>query len=115
MNHELHLHAVQVIITVKEEPAGTQVRVDGWLGGEGVAEFARVLDSAAGPVRLLVSDLRGADAEGLAVLRRLAAEGTPLVGLSEYLKLRLAAEGPVGTTRSHAANRPETPGRRKDE
>jgi hypothetical protein len=78
------------MITVAEETAATLVRVDGWLTGEGVAEFVRVLGSVPAPVRLLLHDLRGSDAAGLSVLGRLAGEGTTLEGLSPYLQLMLA-------------------------
>lgn len=81
---------VQVMITVTEGPSSTLVRVDGWLAGEGVAEFVRVLESAAAPVRLSLRDLRGADASGLSVLRRLADRGATLEGLSTYVRLMLA-------------------------
>jgi hypothetical protein len=89
------MHPVQVMITVTEEPTGTLVRVDGWLAGDGVAEFVRVLESAGPPVRLSLPDLRGADAAGLSVLRQLADQGTPLEGLSTYVRLMLA--NPAGS------------------
>jgi len=81
---------VQVMITVMERATSTLVRVDGWLAGEGVAEFVRVVESAAKPVRLSLHELRGADAGGLSVLRRLADRGTTLEGLSTYVRLMLA-------------------------
>ena len=89
------------------------MKVDGWLEGAGVAEFARVLESAPKPVRLLLHDLRGADAVGLALLRGLADLGTPLEGLSTYLKLVLAEGGARAPRRSNAVTRPETPVRSK--
>lgn len=89
------------------------MRVDGWLGGSGVAELARVLESAPKPVRLLLHDLRGADAVGLALLRGLAELGTPLEGLSTYLKLVLAEGGVRAPRPSTAVTRPETPSRSK--
>ena len=89
---------VQVIITITDEPAGTLIRVDGWLAGDGVAELVRVLNSAAAPTRLLVHDLRGADAAGISVLRQLEGRGVPLDGLSTYFRLMLghpASPGPL--------------------
>jgi hypothetical protein len=96
------------MITVTEESAGTQVRVDGWLAGDGVTEFVRVLNAAAAPVRLFASDLRGADAAGVSVLRRLAGEGVPMVGLSPYLRLLVAAPAPADSPAAPSPARPET-------
>ena len=97
------------MITVMDEPAGTLIRVDGWLAGDGVAELERVLEAAPAPARLLVRDLRGADAAGLSVLRRLAAGGMPLEGLSTYIQLRLAGAASLGPLDPHPSVRPETP------
>jgi hypothetical protein len=83
------------MITVREEPAGTLVTVDGWLVGGGVTELVRVLNTAAAPVRLFAHDLRGADAAGVSVLRRLASQGMPMVGLSPCVQLLLAAPAPA--------------------
>lgn len=90
------------------------VKVDGWLEGAGVAELARVLDSAAKPVRLLLHDLRGADALGISLLRGMADLGTPLEGLSEYFKLVLAEGGTRGPRSSSTVTRPKTPVRSKN-
>lgn len=103
------LSAVQVMITVTNEPAGTLIRVDGWLAGEGVAELERVLESAASPTRLLVRDLRGVDAAGLTVLRQLADRGTPLEGLSTYIRLMLADPASLGPLTAPRRVRSETP------
>jgi hypothetical protein len=84
------------MISVIEEPSATIVRVDGWLAGDGVAELVRVLESAGAPARLLVHDLRGADATGLSVLRQLEGRGVPLEGLSTYIRLMLADPASVG-------------------
>ena len=109
-----HKTPVQLMITITDEPGGTQVRVDGWLEGDGVAEFVRVVDAAAGPVRLLLRDLRGADAAGLAALRRLTDRGTSLEGLSPYIRLMLANSASAGPFGSHPLARSETPVRRED-
>ena len=97
------------MITVTDEPAGTLIRVDGWLAGDGVAELERVLAGSSLPARLLVRELRGADAAGLSVLRRLADAGTALEGLSTYIQLRLAGAASLGPFESHSPARPETP------
>jgi hypothetical protein len=104
---------VQLIITVVEEAAGTLVRVDGWLAGEGVPELVRVLDSAAGQTRLLLHDLRGADAAGISVLRQLEDRGVPLDGLSTYIRLMLASPAGFGHVPVSRFARPETPVRRR--
>jgi hypothetical protein len=96
------------MITVTDEPAGTLVRVDGRLAGDGVPELVRVLNSAAPPVRLLARDLRGADGSGVSVLRRLVDEGTPVEELSPYMRLLLAAPAGLDSPISPSLTRPET-------
>jgi hypothetical protein len=97
------------MIRITDEPSGTLVRVDGWLGGEGVDVLLRVLKSSASPARLLLHDLRGADAAGLSVLRQLAQQGTSLEGLSTYMQLTLAGPASIGPLEPHHPARPETP------
>jgi len=97
------------MITVTNEPAWTLVRVDGWLAGAGVAELARVIGEASAPVRLLVRDLRGADATGLAALRRAAEQGTPLLGVSPYLELLLAGQARAATLDARSSVDPTIP------
>jgi hypothetical protein len=104
---------VQLIITVKEEPAGTLVRVDGWLAGDAVSELVRVVDSAAGQARLALHDLRGADGAGILVLRQLEDRGVPLDGLSTYIRLMLASPAGVGPASRMA--RSETPVKRRED
>ena len=103
------------MITVMNEPSGTLVKVDGWLAGDGVAELRRVLDAADVHARLLAYDLRGADAAGLSLLRRLADAGMVLEGLSTYIQLMLANPGGVGPLESHFHGRPEKPVRSNEE
>jgi hypothetical protein len=94
------------MISVTEEPAGTLLKVDGWLAGEGVSELVRVFRAAAGPVRLLAHDLRGADADGVSVLRRLTDDGIPIEGLSSYMQLLLAVSADLQSVAS--PTHPET-------
>ena len=61
------------------------------------------------PTSLLLHDLRGADAGGLSLLRRLVAEGMAIAGLSTYIQLMLANSASVGPLESHAHTRPEPP------
>lgn len=104
---------MSLIIGVTEDSTGVHVKVDGWLEGAGVAELARVLGALPKPLCLVLHDLRGADALGLSLLRGLADLGTPLEGLSTYLKLVLADSGTRAPRPSAAPNRPETPQRSK--
>jgi hypothetical protein len=96
------------MISVTEEPAGTLLKVDGWLAGEGVSELVRVFSAAAGPVRLLAHDLRGADADGVSVLRRLTDDGVPIEGLSSYMQLLLAVSANIQSVASPSPTHPET-------
>jgi hypothetical protein len=105
---------MSLIIGVTEESAGARVKVDGWLEGAGVAELARVLEAAPQPVSLQLHDLRGADALGLSLLRGLAQVGTPLEGLSTYLKLVMADGGARTPRPSDPVVRSETPVRSKN-
>jgi len=107
--------SVQLMISVVKKPAATIVSVDGWLAGDGVAELVRVLDSAAAPARLLVHDLRGADAAGISVLRQLEGRGVPLEGLSTYLRMMLADPAGVGPVSSSRIARSETPVKRRED
>jgi len=104
---------VQLRVTVTQETPGTLMKVDGWLEGAGVAELAHALASAPKPVRLQLHDLRGADALGLSLLRELAGRGTPLAGLSTYLKL-LLADGARAPRPSTSVVHSETPVRSKN-
>ena len=105
---------MQLRITVTQEDGGTLVRVDGWLAEEGIQELSCVLSTAAARVRLLVEDLRGADAAGVAGLRRLADRGVPIEGLSPYIRLLLARQAPVAASAVPAPDDPVTPVRRED-
>jgi hypothetical protein len=82
--------------------------VDGWLAGEAVSELVRVFSAAAGPVRLLAHDLRGADADGVSALRRLTDDGIPIEGLSTYMQLLLAVHANLESVASPSPSRPET-------
>ena len=104
---------MQLRVTVTAVAQGTLVKVDGWLDGAGVAELARVLEAAPQPVRLLLHDLRGADALGLSLLRGLAELGTPLEGLSTYLTLVMTDGGARPPRASSPVVRSETPVRSK--
>jgi hypothetical protein len=86
---------VQVRITLSQEARGLVIRVDGWLANAGVVELQRILTSTSGPLLLQLRDLRGADAGGVALLREVARRGTPLEGLSPYLKILVSDPDPA--------------------
>ena len=84
---------VQVRITVIEGAPGSLIRVDGWLASDGAVELLRVVGSSAAPASLLLGDLRGADAAGVAALRALEDRGIALRDPSPYIRLVLAEAG----------------------
>jgi hypothetical protein len=49
----------------------------------------RAIDTADQPLIIDLSDLRHADSAAVQLLARLEAEGLPLAGISQYLRLRL--------------------------
>ena len=76
-----------------DQDSGVQVvRLEGWLEGEAVAEFERVMSGRAGSLRLDLTQLRSADPAGLIVLRGLRARGAGLAGASPYIRLLLGTE-----------------------
>jgi hypothetical protein len=102
-----------LIIRVTEASGEARVKVDGWLDGAGVAELARILEAEPRPLRLLLHDLRGADALGLSLLKGQAEAGTPLEGLSTYLKLVMGDGASVTPRPSGPVAGSETPVRSK--
>ena len=100
---------MQVRITVIEDPPGSLIRVDGWLAGDGVAELLRVVDSSAAPASLLLRDLRGADATGIAALRAMEDRGLALRDPSPYIRLMLAEAGSHEAPESLRRRHSETP------
>ena len=103
---------MQVRITVIENPPGSLIRVDGWLAGDGVAELLRVIDSSAAPASLLLRDLRGADAAGIAALRAMEDRGLALRDPSPYIRLMLAEAGSYEAPESLRRRDSETPVKR---
>jgi anti-anti-sigma regulatory factor len=65
------------------------VHLAGHLNAAQVPELRRVCDTAAGPVRIDLTDLLSADAVGLDALRRLRRAGAELVGIARYLRRSL--------------------------
>jgi ABC-type transporter Mla MlaB component len=74
------------ITPVPDQEAGT-LRLEGHLGATEVPELERSAATGVGAVDL--SDLRSADHEGLAALRRLRARGLEIRNASRYLTMVL--------------------------
>lgn len=91
------------------------MRVDGWLDGGGVAELLRVLDATPAPVRLVLRDLRGADAAGLDALRGLEQCRVALDGLSPYIRLMLSDPAGRVTRETLRRGRSETLVKRRED
>ena len=91
------------------DPPGSLVQVDGWLGGDGVAELLRAVDESTTPASLLLRDLRGADATGISALRALEGRGIALRDPSPYIRLMLTAAGSHEAPESLRRRHSETP------
>lgn len=94
-------------VTVSAREDLTVIRVDGRLTGDGVAELDRACGAARRPLVLDLTHLTTADGAGVVTLRRLAGEGTHLLGVSPYIALLLG--GSVGTepAAGHARRAPK--------
>ena len=68
---------------------GTTLRVDGRLSGDAVPELRRAGAAAAPPVVLELAGLQFADADGIAALRALRADGVRLRHVPGYVALLL--------------------------
>lgn len=79
-------------IDLIEEGETTVVQVMGQLADEGVAELERTLQSVTSPRVVDLSHLRTVDAEGIKILRAIAAEGGALRNVSPYIQLLLNRE-----------------------
>ena len=78
-----------VRITKTVDIHATVLRVDGRLHSRNAAQLSEECRAVGGPVILDLSNLRFADAIGIAVLRDLAATGAQIQGASRYFELRL--------------------------
>jgi hypothetical protein len=82
--------AVECWIGVTDEPGRTTVRLAGRLRGPQVHELTQVCGERPHSHLVLdLSDLLNADAVGIAAIRKLRLEGATLVGVSQYLGLKL--------------------------
>ncbi len=78
-------------ITLEVNNDGSTVRLAGRLADEFVVEAERVCLSAEAPLLIDATELRGADADGLALLVKILEGGARIEGLSTYLAMRLEA------------------------
>ena len=78
-------------ITLEVKNDGSIVGLAGRLGDEFVSEAERVCMSAEAPLLIDATGLQQADADGLALLAKILAEGGRIEGLSTYLAMRVEA------------------------
>jgi len=76
-------------ITIRQENDRLIVHLAGRLGGEQVPDLLEVCSSPDRPPILELDELMSADVVGVDALRRIEAQGAELVGLPEYLRLKL--------------------------
>ena len=77
-------------ITVESVGAKTRISIAGELVAEGVPELEQVSGANGGCLELDLSDLRFADDDGVATLRRLIDNGAIAIGASPFIKSLLA-------------------------
>jgi len=77
---------VECRIQVEEQAEGCTIHLAGRLNAAQVHELRSACASAAGPVRIDLTDLLSADAVGLDALRRLRLSGAEIVGAAHYLQ-----------------------------
>jgi hypothetical protein len=82
-----------VRITSSPLETGTLVRIDGELAMTEVSEVDAVCRSVAGPIVLVLAELRALDAAGEACLRSLIAGGATVDAATPYIRMRLGLEG----------------------
>lgn len=93
-----------VRITRLDTPEGGCVKVDGWLGADGLAELERICSESPLRLTLDLKDLRQADETAVSFLRRLVVDGARLVNCSPYFALLLympPAPNRHGTSSNH--------------
>ena len=73
-------------ITTHADGPVTTIRVEGRFGIEAVPELRRESQLAGGSVRLDLSGLISADADGVRELRELSARGAKVCGASAYIR-----------------------------
>jgi hypothetical protein len=80
---------MNVRIEIKSKGNGTVIQVAGELRGRGIVELERLCRETLGPFTLDLSNLRSLEAEGVELIRELAAQGVKMTGVSPYVGLLL--------------------------
>jgi hypothetical protein len=80
---------VQCRIEIRQESERVVVRLAGRLGEAQVATLLEACSQAKEPPRLELDDLVSADAMGIDALLRIEQRGAQLVGLPQYLRIKL--------------------------
>jgi hypothetical protein len=88
-SHFAFAPAVQCRIEVRDENGRRVVRLAGRLGRAQVADLFEACSQTTLPPQLVLDDLVSADAMGIDALMRIEQNGGELIGLPEYLRLKL--------------------------
>ena len=80
---------MQCRIEIRQENERVVVRLAGRLGEAQVATLLEACSQTKEPPRLELDDLVSADAVGIDVLLRIERDGAELVGLPQYLRIKL--------------------------
>jgi hypothetical protein len=78
-------------IDQRDAEDGVTVQLHGWLHGAAVAEFEAVCGAAGGILHIDLSQLAGADAEGLRALRKSRRTGARLEHATPHMALLIEA------------------------
>jgi anti-anti-sigma regulatory factor len=78
-------------ITTSKQDSAMTIRVEGRLDLEAVPDLQEAVKFPGAPLRLDLSGLMSADAEGIKELRSLSAKGAELRGASTYIRQLLDA------------------------
>jgi len=73
-------------ISRRKDESGTVVRIEGRLDAASVPDLLATCRAVGSPLRLDLSGLRSADADGAEELRRLAEAGAELTHMSPYIQ-----------------------------
>jgi hypothetical protein len=80
---------VGVRITKTLDACQTVLKVDGSLKADDVDELSRACQSVQGGMALDLTELKSADADGVAILREIVSLGAEIRGASPYFQLLL--------------------------
>ena len=76
-------------ILTRRENDRLVVRLAGWLGEAQVPELLEVCEQSNGPPLLELDELLSVDGIGMDALRRIEEQGAELVGIPQYIRLKL--------------------------